>query len=186
MRSYVRIVPLLILALVLAVGGCAKRQVTGAPGSMDGSGDMAKDADGKGAGAGGPEAINDRIASRSMTEVPPEEVTEQAVFKDIHFDYDKSDIKGEDRTTLDAIADWLLRNRQSALIIEGHCDERGSSEYNLALGDRRAKAALGYLTAQGVSADRITTISYGEERPVAQGHDEDSWWQNRRAHFLVR
>ena len=79
-----------------------------------------------------------------------------------------------------------MSNSGARVLIEGHCDERGTNEYNLALGDRRARAAMDFLVKYGVSASRIETISYGEERPFALGHDESAWWQNRRAHFVER
>jgi peptidoglycan-associated lipoprotein len=87
---------------------------------------------------------------------------------------------------LDTNAGWLKQNTGQLLLIEGHADERGTNEYNLALGERRAKAAMNYLVSQGVQAPRITIISYGEERPVCADKSEACWSQNRRAHFLVK
>ena len=91
-----------------------------------------------------------------------------------------------DAKVLDANASWLKQNDNQLLLIEGHCDERGTNEYNLALGERRAKAAMNYLVAQGVQASRITIISYGEERPLCREKNDACWAQNRRAHFLVK
>jgi peptidoglycan-associated lipoprotein len=105
--------------------------------------------------------------------------------KDIHFDFDKYDIRPGDAKILDANATWLKSNSQLVLI-EGHCDERGTNEYNLALGERRAKATMNYLVSQGVQATRITIISYGEERPICTEHNEACWARNRRAHFLSK
>ena len=99
----------------------------------------------------------------------------------INFDVDQSDVDGRARQILDAQAAWLARNPGVNVTLEGHCDERGTREYNLALGDRRANAAKNYLAARGVSPARITTISYGKERPLALGSDEASWARNRRA-----
>jgi peptidoglycan-associated lipoprotein len=99
----------------------------------------------------------------------------------IHFALDQYDIDAQDRAILDSQAQWLARNPGVNVTIEGHCDERGTREYNLALGDRRANAAKNYLAARGVNPARITTISYGKERPIALGSDEASWAQNRRA-----
>ncbi len=99
----------------------------------------------------------------------------------IFFDTDKSDVDDEDRATLRSQAEWLLRYPAKRVTIEGHCDERGTREYNLALGERRANAAKNYLAALGIDPARITTISYGKERPAALGSDEASWAQNRRA-----
>lgn len=99
----------------------------------------------------------------------------------IYFGTDKSDIDDESRVTLRNQAEWLLRYPQKRITVEGHCDERGTREYNLALGERRANAAKNYLAALGVDPSRITTISYGKERPAALGSDEAAWAQNRRA-----
>jgi peptidoglycan-associated lipoprotein len=103
----------------------------------------------------------------------------------IYFDFDKADLKPAARTTLEKKARFLQSNSSYSVNIEGHCDERGTNEYNLALGERRADAAKKYLTSLGISADRITTISYGEERPVASGHNEAAWSQNRRDEFKL-
>jgi len=102
----------------------------------------------------------------------------------IHFDFDRSEIKPNDIPNLEAIADYLKKNPNDDLLIEGHCDERGTEKYNLALGERRALSAREYLIKLGVSASRIRTISYGEERPVDPGHNEEAWAKNRRAEFL--
>ena len=99
----------------------------------------------------------------------------------IHFQTDSYDVDAPDAQILDAQAAWLARFPNKTITIEGHCDERGTREYNLGLGDRRANAAKNYLAAHGVSAARISTISYGKERPAAMGSDEDAWAQNRRA-----
>jgi len=99
----------------------------------------------------------------------------------IHFDLDSSDIDDQDRAILRSQAEWLQRYPNKRATIEGHCDERGTREYNLALGERRANAAKNYLAALGVDASRLTTISYGKERPIATGSDEAAWAQNRRA-----
>ena len=100
----------------------------------------------------------------------------------VHFDFDKSDIRpGDDTWMLDRKAAILSTNGGLKIRVSGHCDERGSDEYNLALGNRRANAVKTYLINKGISADRIEIVSFGEERPVAPGHDEDSWAQNRRA-----
>ena len=103
----------------------------------------------------------------------------------IHFDYDKAVLTGEDVGTLDQKVAILQANPALRIRISGHCDERGSDEYNLALGNRRATAAKQYLTSHGIDAGRIETISYGEERPLAQGHDESAWSQNRRDEFEI-
>jgi peptidoglycan-associated lipoprotein len=103
----------------------------------------------------------------------------------IYFDFDRSFIKPEYRPILDTKAEFLNDNPEYSLRIEGNCDERGTNEYNLALGERRADSVKNYLISLGVSPDRIETISYGEERPLAVGHNENSWSQNRRDDFVI-
>ncbi|RMG75487.1 MAG: peptidoglycan-associated lipoprotein Pal [Nitrospirae bacterium] len=138
----------------------------------------------------------EKISEQEMASIKTTEVEEPKVariteeekaeiFKDIHFDFDRYDIREDDRPTLKRIADWLIEHPDVKLIIEGHCDERGTNEYNLGLGDRRASAAKQYLLTLGVSSSRLQTVSYGEERPLCTEHNEDCWWRNRRAHFVV-
>ena len=103
----------------------------------------------------------------------------------IHFDFDKANVRGDDAATLDQKVAILNLNPDLRIRISGHCDERGSYEYNLALGNRRATAAKQYLVSHGVDASRIETASFGEERPMTMGHDEDSWAQNRRDEFEI-
>jgi peptidoglycan-associated lipoprotein len=116
----------------------------------------------------------------------PKEFQPNDNVKPIYFDFDKSVIRPGDAKILDANAAWLKQNSNQLLLIEGHTDERGTNEYNLALGDRRAKAAMNYLVAQGISADRMTIVSYGEERPLCSDHNEACWSRNRRDQFLVK
>jgi peptidoglycan-associated lipoprotein len=106
--------------------------------------------------------------------------------KTIYFDFDKYNLREDARNTLDRNAEILRANPDLGITIEGHCDERGTNEYNLALGENRAKAARDYLVRLGIDRSRISIISYGEERPVAHGHDEASWAQNRRGEFDVQ
>jgi len=105
--------------------------------------------------------------------------------QDIFFDFDKSNIRDDQRAALGQGVSWLKGNPTAKVTIEGHADERGTNEYNLALGERRAKATKDYLVAAGVDAARIATVSYGEERPFLLGHDESAWKWNRRAHFVL-
>ena len=118
--------------------------------------------------------------------------SEQAVsqgssaLSDINFDFDKSNIRPGDGQILSDHAAFLLKNKHAKIVIEGNCDERGTAKYNLALGDRRAKEAKKYLVNAGVDSKRIKTISYGKERPLDPGHDEDAWAKNRRDHFVVK
>jgi len=114
-----------------------------------------------------------------------EEIEKSGLLKEVYFDYDKADIREPDRATLAQNADALKRFDFLRITVEGHCDERGTVEYNLALGERRAKAALDYLLSMGVPADRLKTVSYGKEVPVCTQSSEDCWQRNRRAHFTV-
>ena len=104
----------------------------------------------------------------------------------VFFDFDQAVIRADARSTLDGQADWLNRNQSVSVQIAGDCDERGTEEYNIALGSRRAFAAQSYLAAKGVPASRITTISYGKDRPIAPGSTEEAWAQNRNAITSVR
>jgi peptidoglycan-associated lipoprotein len=104
----------------------------------------------------------------------------------IHFDLDKSNIKAEYEPVLKANAAWMQANSGSKVTVEGHCDERGSVEYNIALGDRRANSAKSYMTKLGIPDNRLSTISYGKERPLCTEHNEGCWWQNRRDEFVGR
>jgi peptidoglycan-associated lipoprotein len=107
------------------------------------------------------------------------------VLRTIYFDYNKSNIRPEFQPVLENISKWMAKKAEQQLLVEGHCDERGTDEYNLALGERRALAVRRYLVALGVSADRVHTISYGEEKPAVVGSDEAAWSKNRRAEFKV-
>jgi peptidoglycan-associated lipoprotein len=106
--------------------------------------------------------------------------------KDVFYDFDSYDLREDARQVLRENARALAERPKIQVVIEGHCDERGSESYNLALGDKRANVAKEFLVSQGISADRVETISYGEERPFATGHDEGAWAQNRRAHFVSK
>ena len=103
----------------------------------------------------------------------------------VFFAYDSSSLSGDARTTLESNVAFLKNNPSVEVQVEGHCDERGGVQYNLALGERRAKAVRDYMVAMGVSGSRVTTISFGKERPLAFGHDDSAWSQNRRANFVV-
>ncbi|MBI5407975.1 MAG: peptidoglycan-associated lipoprotein Pal [Nitrospirae bacterium] len=128
------------------------------------------------------------IAMPAKKEAPPAPVAKEevsAVLRDALFDFDKYNIREDARPVLDAAASQLKKNGQINIIIEGHCDERGTNEYNLALGEKRAKAAKDYLASLSVSPARMTVVTYGEERPLCTEHNETCWQGNRRAHFVV-
>jgi peptidoglycan-associated lipoprotein len=167
-----------MLMVALAFLGCSsKKNQTGAggPGGLGGPGGMGES--GVGSGGGG-----------SLTKLQKGTLGEgdQGPLKDIHFGYNDYTIQPQDNDILRANADWLQQNRTSRVQVEGHCDERGSEEYNIALGAKRAQAAKDYLQTLGINADRISTISYGKELPICQDHTEDCWSQNRRDHFAVQ
>ena len=121
---------------------------------------------------------------------PPPTVTDEDLFsqnvKDVYFDYDKADVRGDQQGSIQADAQFLSQHGNVNFTIEGHCDERGSTEYNLALGDQRASAVKNALTAAGVSASRIKTISYGKEKPFCTESNEACWQQNRRGHLVYQ
>ena len=157
-----------ILAAALAVSACAKKAPKDLPIGPEGS--VTTD-DGTGGTAAGV------ILPGSQADF-----VQQLLGQDtIYFDTDRFNVDSADQQALEAQAAWLQRYPAKRITIEGHCDERGTREYNLALGERRANAAKNYLVSVGVDASRITTVSYGKERPIAVGSDEDSWAKNRRA-----
>ena len=183
--------------LILVATGCAKQPATmpasaSAPSPTASAGSASRPQPAASQSATGAGAASRAAAPAARTDSPtaarpsPREFMENAALRDINFDFDKYDIRPADTKTLDANAAWLKTNAKSLLLIEGHCDERGTREYNLALGERRAKAAMSYLTALGIQANRISIVSYGEERPLCKERGEACWAKNRRAHFLVK
>lgn len=110
---------------------------------------------------------------------------EQGLLGDVYFDFDKYELKSDARERLAKNADFMKAHPEFTFTLEGHCDERGTNEYNLALGDRRSNAAKNYLISLGISSAPVRTISYGEERPQCTESSESCWWRNRRAHFVI-
>ena len=168
-------IALAAMALALAFSaGCAKKKPKELPpaplGSDSGAGTQSEDPN-AGAGAIGQTALP---GSRA-------DFLQNVTADRVYFDTDEYAIDAEDRAILDSQATWLQRNPTVRVTIEGHADERGTREYNLALGDRRANAAKNYLASRGVNPARMNVISWGKERPVAEGSDESAWAQNRRA-----
>jgi len=139
------------------------------------------------------DATPEPVAQQPEPEPEPEPKKEVVVYKvpdvvmqeDIYFDFDKSTLTPAAQDNLLRKAEWLRENPDATVTIEGHCDERGTNEYNLALGDRRAESAKSFLIDLGIDPSRLTTISYGEERPVDPRHMEEAWDKNRRDHFVV-
>ncbi len=144
-------------------------------------------------GAGGTQEASTRLTVTQPPPPPPapapgpsdEDLFGQNI-KDIYFDYDKSDIRPDQEASMQADVQFLNQHPNINFLIEGHCDERGSIEYNLALGDRRAQSVRSTLVAGGVSASRIKTISYGKEKPFCLEHTESCWQENRRGHFVYQ
>jgi peptidoglycan-associated lipoprotein len=114
-----------------------------------------------------------------------EQINREQPLAMIHFDYDKYFIREDAKPVLERDAAWMKKFRTVKILVEGHCDERGTEEYNLALGEKRAKSAMDYLTSLGVSADRMKILSYGKSQPLVTGHDEATWQKNRRAQFII-
>jgi peptidoglycan-associated lipoprotein len=139
-------------------------------------------------GPGGSATANARVTVATAAPPAADNPTQDQIFnkevRDAYFDFNKADIRADARTALAKTAQYLRDYPAEKVTIEGHCDERGSTEYNLALGDRRASAAKQYLVSLGISADRINTVSFGKEKPFCMQSTEDCYQQNRRGHFV--
>ncbi len=178
----------------VALTGCPKTPAATLSASAANPGTIGPSATSPRAGSGAVGETGGRSASlaglASGTTLPalpsPGEFADIAALKDVHFLFDKAEVRPEEAKTLDADVRWLKANGKTLVLIEGHCDERGTNEYNLALGERRARATREYLVSHGIDGPRISTISYGEERPLCTEHTEGCWAKNRRAHLLVR
>ncbi len=169
------LLPLVLAMLVLSgcssTGGAKDGAENGAGGGMNGEGGTTTSA----AGNGG-----------SWTGSPLDDPNSPLYEKVIHFDFDSAEIRPEYVDTLRAHAEYLVNTPSARLVIEGHCDERGSREYNIALGERRANSVKRFMEAEGVSPVQLDTVSYGEERPVDPGHNEEAWAKNRRAELVYQ
>jgi peptidoglycan-associated lipoprotein len=178
--------------LILLAGGCAKRPATTAasgpaPKSSAGAtGSRPQAAPAPAVASAGETSRGAGPAQTPAARPAPRDYVTNPALKDINFDFDKYAIRPADAKILDANAAWLKGNARQLLLIEGHCDARGTEEYNLALGERRAKAAMNYLVAQGIQAARISIVSYGGQRPLCREQNETCWARNRRARFLVK
>ncbi len=127
----------------------------------------------------------ERLKAEAAAQAEVEKAREAFTSVDINFAFDDYSLNGEAQDILQVKAVWMSANPESTVVVEGHCDERGTTEYNLALGDRRANAVKSFLTDLGIDNGRIKTISYGEEMPIDAGHNETAWSKNRRAHFTI-
>ena len=143
-------------------------------------------------GSGGTQDATTRltVAPPAATTAPPPSATEEDLFgqtvKDVYFDYDKSDLRADQQTAIQSDAQFLNQHSNINFTVEGHCDSRGSTEYNLALGDQRASSVKSALLSAGVSANRVKIISYGKEKPFCMEENESCWQQNRRGHFVYQ
>jgi peptidoglycan-associated lipoprotein len=174
------------LGLMVALGGCGKKRppALAAPGGGTGA---TTPSDVPSGTETGPDVTRMGTESTESTEysVSDPETGEGGPLADIHFEYDQSSLTDEAKGILEKHAVWLQSHRTANVIVEGHCDERGTVEYNLALGERRAIAARDYLVSLGVAAPRMRTSSFGKEKPLDPSSNEAAWAKNRRAHFAV-
>jgi peptidoglycan-associated lipoprotein len=173
MTRSIRFAAVFMIAAALVAGGCAKKKQR----TLDET-----TAYGAGAGTGSETGLAEGSSlDRFKRGLGPEE---GGVLKDVHFAFDSYELDGTARDVLAANAEWLKDNARARTEIEGHCDERGTVEYNLALGARRAKAVKDYLVTLGISGERLSTISYGEELPLCREQSESCYARNRRVHFV--
>jgi peptidoglycan-associated lipoprotein len=188
----------IILAMLLLIPGlllttsCAKKQVQTETAVEEPEEEMVVEEDTAAEEEAARQAEMERQKALEAERLAEEEAKRVAMMalnmfqsEDIYFDFDSSALSPMSQEVLQRKADWMNENMDATVIVEGHCDERGTAAYNLALGERRADAAKEFLVNLGVSADRVTTISYGEEKPVDPGQNEEAWAKNRRAHFVV-
>jgi len=170
----------LIILGIITITACAQRQITQSPEQPQAAPPPAPQAEAP------KETITESPAANAQqAEVGQAERELETNVQDIHFNFDKSDIKDEDKPVLKKLSGMLSANTMATVVIEGNCDERGTSEYNLALGDRRANAAKSYLISLGIPSARIKTISYGKEKPLCTESTEECWTKNRRDHFVL-
>lgn len=183
MKRNLKIAGIMLLVLSLSfifMAGCAKKEV------VKDEALMAQEEKAAEAQAAEKEALSrEQEEAQAALEKRERLLQEAAAFQDVHFDFDKYDLKPEAREMIREHADWLLTNSEFQVILEGHCDERGTREYNLALGERRSESVRDYLLNLGIDTGRLTTISYGEELPLDPTHTEEAWAKNRRVHFVV-
>ena len=198
--NLVMMVMALLIACAFVMSSCAKKQVKVSKGAQPAVQQPTAPAGGEGQQ---PTAAPKKVEAGVTPEYQKAEAERQARMKElaakqklldeirefenekIYFDFDKSDLKPEARAVLRKKADWLLKHPEYSVRIEGNCDERGTNEYNLALGQRRADSAKKFLVTLGVDEARISTISYGEERPADPRHNEEAWAKNRRDEFKL-
>jgi peptidoglycan-associated lipoprotein len=168
-----------MVAALLGFTGCAKKaQVQPAAEEVGGAEEAYRAPAAPVTGGPGTGLSEESLQAKARAEL-------EAQLGDIHFDYDKYNIRPDARAVLKRNFDVIRKATNVSVLIEGHCDERGTVEYNLALGQRRANAARDYLVGLGMTSGQLSTISYGKERPLDPGHDEEAWAKNRRCHFSI-
>lgn len=177
-----------VLALsvaALVATGCAKKQTVKSEGTQGDTGAASAPSVGETPVKEAPPPPSDQFASSAQAGVA---VTEEkpSQFDDVRFDFDKSELTEDGRRTAQVVADYMKKNPKAKVQVEGHCDERGTAEYNMALGERRATAVMTYLVSLGVPKAALSTVSFGKEKPLDPGNNEGAWAKNRRAHFVVR
>ena len=194
-----RFLPFIIIAIIFtANAGCSKKVVT----SETAVGQIPQEAVKPNEEAAKAEAVKEKETAAVTAPVEVPSITAEAMksqetaavtapvevlkLRDIFFDFDRFTIRGEARSILEANTEYLKANKDSKILIQGHCDERGTSEYNMALGERRAQSAKKYLIDMGIDPSRISTVSYGREKPFCTDHNEECWQENRRAYFAIK
>jgi peptidoglycan-associated lipoprotein len=178
-------VMLLAVVLACAVSACEKKTIP-FQAAESGQGNINEAGAAGGLGSSDSSRWRDMALSGEQRRALQGDAAMQSFMNDdIYFDFDSFTLVDAAKKTLDRKAEFMNRHPDVKVIIEGHCDERGTHEYNLALGERRARSAWQYLVNSGVSQNRVTTVSYGQERPLSNGHDEASWAKNRRCHFDI-
>ena len=178
------IATILILGIALIMTGCPKKTVVKEEPSVKKEEAARAEAERKAQESKAKEEFEKSMVAKKTPGIEGE-VFESSLLKDIYFDFDKYDIRPADAAILKGNADLLKKYHKIKIQIEGHCDERGTVEYNLALGERRANSTRNYLVSIGVSPERISIISYGKERPFDPAHSEEAWAKNRRAHTII-
>jgi peptidoglycan-associated lipoprotein len=171
------------LTIILTVAGCATSE-SSKPEPVLASSEITKPAPNRGEGQR-TAAVESTAGQSSLDDLQKGKPSAPGPLKDIYFSFDRYDLEIDARETLRVNAEWLKRNSTARVEIEGHADERGTNEYNLALGAKRAQAARDYLVTLGVATERVSTISYGEEIPVCREPNESCWRQNRRVRFVI-
>ena len=183
MQNTNRLMPMIFLVILalLITASCSKKAVVTTKDPTYGSGQSASDSGQSSTSI----QQGDLAQSQTISTTETGERVMKVMLEDIYFEFDKSTLTPQAKETLVKQAEWLRTNKDVKVVIEGHCDERGTNEYNLALGDRRAASTKTFLVDLGISPARLTIISYGEERPLVFGHSEEAWAKNRRAHFGI-